>query len=179
MNEDLIDRLLPLQDGSSCQGSIEDIFKNRELQPGAMVTRFAPSPTGFMHLGGVYVSLINKVMAQQSGGVFFLRIEDTDIARSNYNGIRIISDVLNRFNLIPDEGVIKSNGDKSEQYGDYGPYIQTERKNIYHFFARELLRRGYAYPCFMSQGELEDGKLKQIRLKKGQGVMLSGLFGAM
>ena len=113
-----------------------------------MVTRFAPSPTGFMHIGNVYGMLIDKKLAHQSNGIFYLRIEDTDTARTIKGGVEIINSVAKRLGLDIDEGPIIG--------GNYGPYYQSQRREIYHSVIAELLEKGLAYPCFMTQQEMDD-----------------------
>ncbi len=123
----------------------------RELVEGAEVTRYAPSPTGFLHIGGVYAALISERIAHQSGGVFILRIEDTDKQREIADGVKILASGLGKFGIVPDEGVML---DLSE-VGAYGPYIQSERLHLYHAFLKDLVARGFAYPCFCTSEELE------------------------
>ena len=126
---------------------LEKKFPPRTLPDGAMVTRVAPSPTGFMHLGTVYQAILDKKLAMQSGGAFILRIEDTDTAREIPGALDIIVKCMREFGLMPDEGL---------RDGAYGPYFQSERKDIYHGVAAELLADGRAYPCFLSQGEMDE-----------------------
>ena len=117
------------------------------------VTRFAPSPTGFLHIGGVYTALMNRKLAHQDpNGVFMLRIEDTDKKREVANSKGIICEIFNKMDISPDEGVIS----ETEQKGEYGSYIQSERIEIYHTIAKDLVARGYAYPCFCSEEELNE-----------------------
>ncbi|MCX6781382.1 MAG: glutamate--tRNA ligase [Candidatus Magasanikbacteria bacterium] len=125
--------------------------KPRALPEGACVTRFAPSPTGFLHIGGVYAALISERIAHQTKGVFILRIEDTDKQREVEGAIKIIAQGLGRFGISPDEGVLP---DLSEA-GAYGPYLQSERLDLYRVFLKELVARGGAYPCFCSTEELD------------------------
>lgn len=148
-------------------------YPRRALPKGAMVTRFAPSPTGFMHIGGVFVSLINKRLSLQSEGVFFLRLEDTDVKRAIPGAIDTIVDSLARFDLSPQEGVLRApakEGGASRgefvQQGNYGPYIQTERAEIYRDYAIDLIRRGFAYPCFCTVEELDAIRQEQEALQK-------------
>jgi glutamyl-tRNA synthetase len=122
--------------------------------------RVAPSPTGFLHIGTVYAAYINKKLAQQSNGKFILRIEDTDKTREVENGIEIFTDGFKGFGIEIDEGVVS--GDK--QVGEYGPYIQSERLDIYKVFAKDLISKGLAYPCFATEQELEDIRNKQNEL---------------
>jgi len=128
----------------------ENLYPERDLKEGAIVTRYAPSPTGFVHIGALYSAFISSKMAKQTDGVFFLRIEDTDQKRSVDDGINKIIEDLAKFDIIFDEGVTKE-GDK----GIYGPYTQSERKDIYQAYAKKLIIEDKAYPCFCSE---EDGK---------------------
>ncbi len=111
------------------------------------VTRFAPSPTGFLHVGSLYTAFIAKTIANQSNGCFYLRIEDTDQQRMVENGIELIEKDLLSFGIMPDEGPLNE--------GIYGPYIQSHRKEIYHAFVKNLVKEGKAYPCFCQKEELE------------------------
>ena len=128
----------------------EERYPARPLPEGARVTRFAPSPTGFLHLGGLFAAMVAAGTAHTSGGVFYLRIEDTDKKREVEGGISGIIDGLARFGIVPDEGRISETEDK----GDYGPYRQSERKEIYQCFAKELVKKGLAYPCFCTDEEI-------------------------
>ena len=139
----------------------EEKYPERDLPEGAMVTRVAPSPTGSTHIGTLYQALINKTLAKQSGGVFFIRIEDTDTKREVEGGIDNITGSLNYFGLNPDEGMLSSN----ESKGEYGPYKQSMRKEIYESFAKKLISEGKAYPCFCSQEELDAIREKQDKAK--------------
>ncbi|WP_437307710.1 glutamate--tRNA ligase [Sorangium sp. So ce388] len=150
-------------------------YPRRALPKGAMVTRFAPSPTGFMHIGGIFVSLINKRLSVQSEGVFFLRIEDTDVKRAIPGALDTIVDSLARYDLSPQEGVLRAPAKEADgpsprgefvQQGDYGPYIQTERVAIYRDYAIDLIRRGFAYPCFCTVEELDAIRQEQEALQK-------------
>lgn len=135
----------------------EEKYPARNLKEGAMVTRFAPSPTGFIHIGGLFGSIIDRKLAQQSEGVFILRIEDTDQKREIENGTQQIVNGLKDFGIISDEGVIS----ESEEKGNYGPYKQSERKEIYQAYAKSLIKQGLAYPCFCTPEELEEIRAKQ------------------
>ena len=139
----------------------EDKYKKRELKEGAIVTRFAPSPTGFVHLGSLYQVVIAKKMANQTDGVFFLRVEDTDQKREVENGVTGIIESLKDFGLTPDEGMIN----ETEEIGEYGPYKQSLRKEIYISYAKYLLEQGKAYPCFATPEELEEMRAKQEAAK--------------
>ena len=146
----------------------EEIYKPRNLAPGAEVTRFAPSPTGFVHIGGLYQCIINRALAKQTGGVFYLRIEDTDQKRKLENGVEQIVQALAKFDFVPDEGMISENEGK----GDYGPYKQSQRRKIYHAFAKYLIERGLAYPCFATPEEIEE-----IRKKQEAAGLRTGFYG--
>ncbi len=135
----------------------EEKYPERNLKEGAMVTRFAPSPTGFVHIGGLYQSLIARKLTAQTEGVFFLRVEDTDQKREVENGITGIVNALKDFVIVPDEGMISEN----EEKGNYGPYKQSLRKEIYQAYAKYLIEQGKAYPCFCTPEEIEGIRAKQ------------------
>ncbi len=139
----------------------EEKYKKRQLPEGAIVTRFAPSPTGFVHLGSLYQVVIARKMAKQTGGVFFLRVEDTDQKREVENGVTGIIESLRDFGLTPDEGMIN----ETEEIGEYGPYKQSLRKDIYQAYAKHLLEQGKAYPCFATPEELDEMRAKQEAAK--------------
>ena len=130
----------------------EVIYKERNLPEGAIVTRFAPSPTGFVHMGSLLTAFIASKIPKDTNGVFYLRIEDTDGKRTVENGISGILSDLKNFDIIPDEGVIS----ETEEIGNYGPYIQSKRIDIYNTFAKYLVENDYAYPCFCSSEDLEN-----------------------
>lgn len=130
----------------------EKIYPERNLKEGAVVSRFAPSPTGFVHMGSLLTTLIERKIPDETDGVFYLRIEDTDQKRSVENGIQGIVNDLKNFDIKIDEGVIGEN----EQIGNYGPYIQSQRKEIYECYAKSLIERGLAYPCFCTPEEIEE-----------------------
>ena len=134
-------------------------YPSRNLKEGVEVTRVAPSPTGYMHIGGVFQALINSQISKHSGGIFYLRNEDTDSKREVLGAADIFIPALNGFGIYPDEGFIS----QTEEKGDYGPYIQSKRKEIYQTFAKELVSRGCAYPCFCEK-EDEEAKKEQARL---------------
>lgn len=142
----------------------EKRYPERELPKGAEVTRLAPSPTGFMHLGNLYVAIANERIARQSGGVFYLRIEDTDEKRKVEGAVEVIHSSLKYFGISFDEGADLS--------GDYGPYYQRQRAEIYHAYAKDLIRRGLAYPCFCTEEELEKTREYQTEKK-----LLPGYYG--
>jgi len=144
--QDLADLLYP--DVKYDIKDLEEKYPKRNLPGGAEVCRFAPSPTGRMHMGNLFASFIPEVFAKQSNGVFILRIEDTDEKRAIENGVQLILDDLENFNYIVDEHPIKG--------GEYGPYVQTERAEIYHTVAKYLVSIGRAYPCFCSSDDLTE-----------------------
>ncbi len=128
----------------------EAIYPKRNLGEDAKVTRFAPSPTGFLHIGGLFASLISERIAHQSGGRFILRIEDTDKKREVDDGVSKIIGGLKAFGITIDEGFV----DFDTEEGEYGPYKQSERAAIYQCFAKKLVEEGMAYPCFCSEETL-------------------------
>ncbi len=127
----------------------ESVFPVRELPEGALVTRIGPSPTGFVHLGNLYNAIISERLARQSGGVFILRIEDTDQKREVEGAVESIIDYMNLFDVTFDEGATVDGDD-----GAYGPYRQRQRKAVYHSVAKRLVERGLAYPCFCAEESL-------------------------
>ncbi len=135
---------------------IEARYPKRDLPEGAKVTRFAPSPTGFLHIGNLYGAFTDERLAHTSGGVFYLRIEDTDAKRTVPNGIAIIIETLKKLGVEFDEGAV-IDGDN----GAYGPYRQSERAEIYQTYAKQLIREGKAYPCFCTEEELAAIREKQ------------------
>ena len=136
-------------------------YPERDLPEGAIVTRFAPSPTGYVHIGGLYQSLVAKMSAKKTGGVFFLRIEDTDQKRKVENGITDIVNSLKVFDMAPDEGMIS----ETEWIGEYGPYIQSKRKEIYQAYAKYMIEQGKAYPCFCTPEQEEERNKVQLEAK--------------
>ena len=137
-------------------------YPKRELKEGTIVTRYAPSPTGFIHIGALLASFVNSIYAKQSGGIFYLRIEDTDTKRTIENGISEIINGLKDFDVTFDEGPIN----EIEEVGCYGPYIQSKRKEIYQAFIKKLIIEGKAYPCFCSEEEIAEIRQKQEIRKK-------------
>ena len=135
----------------------EEKYPERKLKEGAIVTRYGPSPTGFMHIGGLYQALIARKLAKQTEGVFFLRIEDTDQKREVENGVSEIVGSLSDFAMQPDEGMIS----ETEERGNYGPYKQSQRREIYEAYAKYLIEQGKAYPCFCTSSQLEEMRAKQ------------------
>lgn len=147
---------------------LEARYPARALPPGAFVTRFGPSPTGFIHIGSLMAALLNWKLAQQSDGVFILRIEDTDRRREVEGGTALIVRALDAVGLTPSEGPIPSGG--QDHRGAYGPYLQSERQAIYHAYAHDFVRRGLAYPCFLSEQELQEIRTEQQREQVAIGV---------
>jgi len=143
-------------------------YPKRELEDGAMVLRFAPSPTGFLHIGSVFTSLVGKYLVTQSKGVFILRIEDTDKQREVEGGVTEIVSGLSAFGIDFDEGML----DEQNSKGQYGPYIQSKRLDIYKVFAKDLISKGYAYPCFMPEKDLEE-----IRKEQEENKLRTGCYG--
>ena len=139
----------------------EEKYPRRNLPEGAIVTRFAPSPTGFVHIGGLYQALVARTAAEKSKGVFILRIEDTDQKREIENGTEGIIQSLKDFDMMPDEGKIS----KDEEIGNYGPYQQSLRKDIYQAYAKYMIGQGKAYPCFATAEDLEEMRAKQEAAK--------------
>ena len=142
----------------------EEKYPLRNLPEGAQVTRLAPSPTGFMHIGNLYVALANERIAHQSGGIFYLRIEDTDEKRKVEGAVEVIHKSLKYFGVNFDEG--------ADLCGEYGPYYQRQRAEIYHAYAKELIKKGLAYPCFCTEEDLEKTREHQTENK-----LLPGYYG--
>lgn len=159
----LADALIPDKDLKPLE-EYEKMYPPRDLAKGAEVTRIAPSPTGFMHFGNLYVALANERLAHQSGGVFYLRIEDTDQKRKVEGAVEVVHKSLKYFGVNFDEGADKG--------GNYGPYYQRQRAEIYHAFAKDLIRRGLAYPCFCTEEDLEKTREYQTENK-----LLPGYYG--
>jgi glutamyl-tRNA synthetase len=148
LSSEIINRLFP--DDLDSRAAVEARYPDRQLPAGAEVMRFAPSPTGSMHIGGLFAALLSERLAKRSGGVFFLRIEDTDKQREVPGALQGIIDALHDFGIAFDEGPLSA----GEDVGAYGPYIQSHRQRIYLTFARDLVERGWAYPCFATPEEL-------------------------
>lgn len=136
-------------------------YPKRNLEAGAMVTRLAPSPTGFVHIGSLYQAIAAQKLAHQSGGVCFLRIEDTDQKREVENGIEGIINSLKQYEVSFDEGPL----DNGMDVGNYGPYIQSKRKDIYQAFVKDLIIKDLAYPSFLTEEEKEAITEKQKKIK--------------
>ncbi len=143
---------------------MEARYPHRQLPEGAKVTRFAPSPTGFVHFGGLFPSTVCERLAHQSGGVFYLRIEDTDSKREVEGAAEALIRTLATYGIRFDEGAILDESGKISDHGIYGPYKQSERAEIYQTFAKQLVREGKAYPCFTTEEELDE--LAQINKKE-------------
>jgi len=161
LSQELVDSLFPA--GLPEPEHWEDRYPPRDLPAGAEVTRFAPSPTGWLHIGGVFTAGIDQDVAHQSGGVYLVRIEDTDQSRFEEGAAAQFQAAFDYFGIGPDE---------DDEKGGYGPYTQSERGQIYLTFVRELLRRGHAYPCFETK---EEGEARLAR-QKAAGA-LPGYYG--
>ena len=142
-----------------------DKYKKRNLKGEAKVTRYAPSPTGFQHIGGVFAALAAERIAKQSEGVFYLRIEDTDQKREVEGAIADTIATMHNFNIDFDEGMT---GEETSK-GEYGPYKQSERGEIYKTFAKDLIEKGLAYPCFCSEEEMNTIREEQTAMKETPG----------
>lgn len=147
----------------------EKNFPERDLPKGAEVTRMAPSPTGFIHLGNLYSALADERIAHRNGGVFYLRIEDTDEKRKVDGAVETIINVLRYFDIEFDEGAGFTDADPQNVYG---PYFQRQRVEIYHAYAKDLVKRGLAYPCFCTEEELEE-----VRKKQEEDKAMTGYYG--
>lgn len=147
----------------------EEKFPYRKLPSKAEVTRMAPSPTGFIHLGNLYSALADERIAHKNGGVFYLRIEDTDEKRKVDGAVETIINALKYFNIEFDEG---AGFDGNDTQNAYGPYFQRQRVEIYHTYAKSLVERGLAYPCFCDEEQLES-----VRQKQEADKVLTGYYG--
>ncbi len=159
----LADLLFP-----NVSGTMEDMeakFPKRNLPDGACVTRIGPSPTGFVHLGNLYNAIIAERIAHQSGGVFYLRIEDTDNKREVEGAVETLINAMEYFGVHFDEGAT-AEGDN----GAYGPYRQRQRAGIYHVFAKKLVSEGKAYPCFLTEDEIQAIRDEQMANKEDPGI---------
>ncbi|MCM1371271.1 MAG: glutamate--tRNA ligase [Clostridium sp.] len=164
-NKDLANLIFP-----NVTKTIEDyekMYPKRDLNNTSCITRFAPSPTGYMHLGGFFQALIDYNIAKNSNGIFYLRNEDTDQKREVEDAVELIMKTLKQYDILPDEYEYKG-----ETVGKYGPYIQSERKEIYHTFIKHLIEIGRAYPCFCSKEEIDEMRSLQEERK-----MRSGYYG--
>lgn len=162
-NQELADLIFP--NITKTPSDYETMYPDRNLSEGAKVVRFAPSPTGFMHIGNMMSATINYVLARSSGGVFYLRNEDTDQARSVEGAIEFIYHTLNHYGINPQEYEFKG-----KTVGNYGPYIQSERIDIYHAYIKYLISIGKAYPCFLTSEELTEIREYQSKSKKRIGI---------
>lgn len=144
--------------------ALEERFPIRQLPEGAVVTRMAPSPTGFVHLGNLVQGLTAERMAHQSGGVLFLRVEDTDAKREVPGAVEVLINTLKHYGISFDEGAT-IDGD----FGSYGPYRQRQRASIYHVYAKKLVEEGMAYPCFCTEAELAAMREQQEANKENTG----------
>jgi glutamyl-tRNA synthetase len=162
-NKLIADLLLPDIDCST--DHFENKYDERTLPKDAFVTRFAPSPTGFLHLGSLYAAMIPEKLAHESKGVFYLRVEDTDTKREVENAIEDTINALKIYNISFDEGMINN----VESKGNYGPYKQSERADIYKTYVKALIERGLAYPCFCTHDELNAVRKNQENLKVNTG----------
>ena len=130
----------------------ENIYPERNLKSGSVVSRFAPSPTGFVHMGSLLSAFLAAKVAKDTDGIFFVRIEDTDQDRKVENGVENIIRDLKNFGIEIDEGVVGA----GKEIGNYGPYIQSRRSDIYKCYAKDLIAKGLAYPCFCTRDDLEE-----------------------
>ena len=135
---------------------MERKYPARNLPEGAKVTRFAPSPTGFVHFGGLFPTTVGERLAHQSGGIFYLRIEDTDAKREIPGAAAGLINTLANYGIVFDEGAVIGDDGEICDKGDYGPYKQSMRGPIYHVFAKSLVAKGLAYPCFTTEEELKE-----------------------
>ena len=142
--------------------TLEEKYPKRNLEENKVVTRYAPSPTGFIHMGNLLSAFIARKIAKDTNGIFYLRIEDTDNKRKVDNGITKILQDLANFSIIPDEGVVE----EDKQIGNYGPYIQSQRKQIYDVYAKYMIENDLAYPCFCTEEQLENIRTNQEQKKE-------------
>lgn len=161
-NKDLANLIFPNIDKTV--EDYEKMYPERNLNSNQKVTRFAPSPTGYMHIGGVYQALIDFMLAKNSDGIFYLRNEDTDSTREVNDATKLIMKTLKEYEILPDEYEYEN-----EIVGNYGPYVQSERKEIYHAFIKRLIEIGRAYPCFCKKEELDSMRKRQKERKKRTG----------
>ena len=158
-NKDLAELIFP--DITKTIEDYEKMYPERNLPDDAVVTRAAPSPTGYTHMGTLFQSFVAKKAANDTNGVFYIRIEDTDRERLVEDAVDVITTDLRYFEITPDEGVLSG----TEEIGNYGPYTQSMRKEIYQTFMKYLVEEGLAYPCFCSKGELDDIRTAQEKRK--------------
>lgn len=160
----LAERLLP---GDMPLGGFEEKYPPRSLPEGAEVTRLAPSPTGFIHLGNLFAAIANERIAHRSGGVLYLRIEDTDLKRKVDGAVEAVKSALRYFDIKFDEGAEIEGAENA-----YGPYYQRRRAEIYRAYAKDLISRGLAYPCFCTEEELTALRERQTAEKR-----ITGYYG--
>jgi Glutamyl- and glutaminyl-tRNA synthetases len=146
---------------------LEKIYPERILKEGAKVTRFAPSPTGFLHTGSLFTSLVASKIAKDTNGIFYTRLEDTDTKREVQGSGEILIKQLSKFDIVPNEGYL---GDCEK--GIYGPYKQSNRKEIYEIVIKEMISKGIAYPCFLSEEEIN-----KIRAEQEKNNVITGIYG--
>ena len=158
-NKDLANLIFP-----NIDKTIEDYDKIYPDRGDVVVSRVAPSPTGYMHIGGVYQAIIDNLIARNNNGIFMLRIEDTDQKREVKEAVELIHAALRRYDLNPDEYEYND-----KVVGNYGPYVQSERKEIYHAFIKHLIEIGRAYPCFCKKETLEELRVMQEHKKQRTG----------
>jgi len=163
MDYDYLSNLL-FPDVKMTEEELEEKYPVRNLKEGAIVSRMAPSPTGFVHLGNLVQGITSERLCHQTGGVLFLRVEDTDQKREVQGAVEVLINTLKYYNINFDEGATVD-GD----FGIYGPYRQRQRKDIYHVYAKRLVKEGKAYPCFCTEEELEENHKKQEELKENFG----------
>ena len=161
-NKQLADLIFP--DVTETIEDLEKRYPPRDLPEGAQVTRFAPSPTGFLHTGSLFTSLICRKVASQSKGVFYVRLEDTDTKREIAGSGEQLLEQLHVFGIDPDEGYLGNN-----EKGNYGPYVQSKRAHIYCVVIKHLLEEGKAYPCFCTSEDLEELRKEQESKKLNPG----------
>ena len=154
-NKELADLMYP--NVSKTISDYERMYPERNLPEGAVVSRYAPSPTGFVHVGNMLACFIENFVPNQTEGVFYLRIEDTDQKREIEGGIENIVDAIKTIGLDYKEGVVS----KDKELGNYGPYIQSKRIDIYHTFAKYMIENDLAYPCFCTQEEIDASREEQ------------------
>ena len=159
---DIADKIFP-----DVHQTIADLQAEFPARSNPVCTRFAPSPTGFLHIGGIYASFVSQKFAKQSGGTFLLRIEDTDQKREVEGAVQLIIDYMKRFGIEIDEGPI---GPHNADQWAYGPYTQSQRKHIYNVFVKHLISQGLAYPCRMSEADLEAVREQQTKTKVTPGI---------
>ena len=163
LHEELAELIFP-----NIKESLEDLEKrypDRNLKEGSKVTRFAPSPTGFLHTGSLFTSMVAFKLAHDTDGVFYTRLEDTDTKREIEGSGNKLIEQLAKFDIVPNEGYL---GDK--ETGIYGPYKQSDRKNIYDVVIKDMLKKGIAYPCFLSEEDLTKIRDEQTKNKEITGI---------